>query len=258
MWTQELRLSAEKQRVKWVAGLFYAHAERDYGQNVSVPGFTALTGIPTQGLLAPQDSIHFSQFEYHLDQYAVFGGATMSLTKRFDLTAGLRWYDYNEDKKELVDGAFANPDTGNSVVSLPGTTEASGVAPRLIAAYKLSDDSVFNAQVSKGFRLGGINDPLNVVLCSPQDLNTFGRHDTWDDETAWNYEVGYKTRKLPGNSSVNVAAFYMDIHDLQTTVTAGTCSSRLVFNVPHAKSEGVELEYQLAPNRHFDVFFIAA
>ena len=25
----------------------------------------------------------------------------------------------------------------------------------------------FNAQVSKGFRLGGVNDPLNLPLCGP-------------------------------------------------------------------------------------------
>ena len=258
IWTQEVRLSAEKERLQWLAGAFYTHAERDYGQNVSVPGFTAATGIPTQGLLAPQDSLFFSQFQYHLDQIAVFGEATTSFTDRFKLTAGLRYYDYTEDKKEHVDGVFAlaSPgDLGVSVISLPGTTKANGVSPRLIATYKFSDDAVFNAQVSQGFRLGGINDPLNAALCSPQDLVTFGGHDTWDDETAWNYEVGYKTRKLAGNSTVNVSLFYIDIHDLQTTVTAGTCSSRLVFNVPHARSRGVELDYDAAPSRHFDIAF---
>ena len=35
------------------------------------------------------------------------------------------------------------------------------------------------------------------------------------------------------------SAFYMDIHDLQATVTAGSCSSRVVFNVPKARSQGL-------------------
>jgi iron complex outermembrane receptor protein len=255
IWTQEFRLSGQKDRLQWLGGLFYTHSERDYGQNVSVPGFTAATGIPTKGLIAPVDSIYFSRFEYLLDQYALFGETTVSLTDRFSLTAGLRYYRYNEDKKELVDGAFGNPNNGVSVLSQPGSTDANGVAPRLIATYKLSNDAVFNAQISKGFRLGGINDPLNVPLCSPQDLITFGGHDSWDDETVWNYEVGYKTRQMAGHSTLNVSAFYIDIHDLQTTVTAGTCSSRLVFNVPHARSQGVDLEYEAAPNRHFDIAF---
>jgi iron complex outermembrane receptor protein len=44
----------------------------------------------------------------------------------------------------------------------------------------------------------------------------------------------------------------MDIHDLQATVTAGSCSSRVVFNVPKARSAGVEVEFDAAPNRDFD------
>ena len=87
-------------------------------------------------------------------------------------------------------------DTGTQVVSQPGTTDANGFAPRFIATYRATDDVKLNAQVSRGFRLGGINDPLNIPLCTPQDLVTFGGREAWDDETAWNYEVGAKTRWL--------------------------------------------------------------
>ena len=112
-------------------------------------------------------------------------------------------------------------------MSQPGSTDADGVAPRFIATYKLSGTANLNAQVSRGFRLGGINDPLNVPLCTPQDLVTFGGRETWKDEKVWNYEVGAKSRVLNGNGAFNVSAFYMDISDLQATVTAGSCSSRV-------------------------------
>jgi iron complex outermembrane receptor protein len=36
-------------------------------------------------------------------------------------------------------------------------------------------------------------------------------------------------------------------------VTAGSCSSRVIFNVPKARSQGVEAEFNVAPNRHFDL-----
>ena len=49
----------------------------------------------------------------------------------------------------------------------------------------------------------------------------------------------------------------MDIHDLQATVTAGSCSSRVVFNVPKARSQGFEVEFEAAPNPNFD-FAISA
>jgi iron complex outermembrane receptor protein len=44
----------------------------------------------------------------------------------------------------------------------------------------------------------------------------------------------------------------MEIDDLQATVTAGSCSSRVIFNVPKARSRGIEMEFSAAPNEHFD------
>jgi iron complex outermembrane receptor protein len=49
----------------------------------------------------------------------------------------------------------------------------------------------------------------------------------------------------------------MDIRDLQLTVTAGSCSSRLVFNMPEARSQGVEVEVTANPNENLD-FSISA
>ncbi len=134
----------------------------------------------------------------------------------------------------------------------PGATNANGVAPRVIVSYKVSGTTNLNAQVSKGFRLGGVNDPLNKPICTPEDLATFSGRDSWKDEKTWNYEVGTKSRIMGGRGSFNVSAFYMDIKDLQATVTAGSCSSRLIFIVPKARSQGLEGEFSAAPSRHFD------
>src|SRR5205814_7733938 len=117
------------------------------------------------------------------------------------------------------------------------------------------DTTKINAQVSRGFRLGGINDALTFSLCTPQDLSTFGGHTNWKDETVWNYELGAKAKILGGKASVDVSAFYMDIHDLQATVTAGSCSSRVIFSVPKARSMGVDLQFEVAPTRNFDFAF---
>lgn len=143
-------------------------------------------------------------------------------------------------------------------MSQPGSTDADGLAPRIIASYALSDGANLNAQVSRGFRLGGINDPLNVPLCTPQDLTTFGGRETWKDETVWNYEAGVKSRVFDGRGAVALSAFYMDIRDLQATVTAGSCSSRVIFNVPKARSQGLEAEFEFAPTPRFDVAVSAA
>ena len=52
----------------------------------------------------------------------------------------------------------------------PGSTSSDGFSPRAILAYEPNDDVLLTAQVARGFRLGGINDPLNVALCTPPDL----------------------------------------------------------------------------------------
>jgi iron complex outermembrane receptor protein len=253
VWTQEVRLSGRaRDRFHWVGGLFYSHQNRDYGQSLPVNGFEELTGIPTTGLRAPTDVLFFSDLDYSLNQFGLFGEGTYEFTPEFSLTGGLRFYHFGEDKEQIFDGIFAHDNTGTAVVSQPGDTDANGVAPRIIASYQLAPSTYLNAQVSKGFRLGGINDPLNVPLCSAQDLVTFGGRDTWDDEKVWNYEAGVKTRVLNGLGALNVSGFYMDISDLQATVTAGSCSSRVVFNVPKARSTGVEIEFEAAPTQNFD------
>jgi iron complex outermembrane receptor protein len=252
-WTQEVRVSGgkEKDRFKWVVGGFYADLMRHYAQNLVVKAFEDLSGIPTKGVYAPKDSLFWSDLNYKLRQYALFGEGTFAATDQFSLTAGLRYYNFKEDKSQIFDGIFGSDANGKPQVQ-PGTAKANGVAPRFIASYKVSDSTTINAQASKGFRLGGVNDPLNVNLCTAQDLVTFSGRDSWKDETAWNYEVGSKSRILGGRGSLNASAFYVDVTNLQVTVTAGSCSSRLIFNVPKARSVGGELEFALAPTDNFN------
>ena len=91
-----------------------------------------------------------------------------------------------------------------------------------------------------------------MPVCTPEDLATFSGRDSWEDEELWNYEVGSKSTIQGGRGTFNIAAFTMDISDLQTTVTAGSCSSRLIFNVPSARSTGLELEITGQPTGAFD------
>jgi iron complex outermembrane receptor protein len=235
--------------------VFFSRQDRDYGQDLRVAGFEDLTDIPTTGLRAPKDSLFWSDLGYKLNQFGLFGEGTWEVMKGFRLTGGLRFYNFSEDKEQIFDGIFAHDNTGTALVSVPGETDAHGVAPRFIAAFDLPRNANINAQVSRGFRLGGTNDPLNVPLCTPADLQTFGGVEEWENESAWNYEAGYKSRILNNNGSFNVAGFYAAVYDLQATVTAGTCSSRVVFNVPKSRSAGVEFEFDAAPNRNFDFAF---
>jgi len=252
-WTEELRVSggAGKDRFQWVAGGFYSDSDRAYQQTLPVYGFTDLTKNAfgtAESVYAPKDNLYWSDIRYKDRQYAFFGEGTFAFTERFSLTAGLRYYNYKSDKNLIFDGLFApaEPTLGT------GSVNADGVAPRFIASYKLGDSTTLNAQASKGFRLGGINDPLLKPLCTADDLAAFGNLPNWKDETAWNYEIGSKSRIFGGRGYLNASAFYVDIKDLQVVYTVGSCSSRVILNVPTARSVGGELEFSLAPTDNFD------
>ena len=264
--TQELRVAGDGERVDWVLGTFYSTSAREYGQSAYAENYVAVngpavtdflrlvTGVPnlvwsgSRSLAGRPDTeeLFFSDLSYEFDQLALFGEASVALTDRFSLTGGLRWYDFEEARTQAFDGLFADP------LDSEGTTSATGVAPRIIASYDVTAETQVNAQVSKGFRLGGINDPLNAPICSAADLATFGDRGTWEDENLWNYEAGVKSTFLGGRGTFNASGFYMDIRNLQATVTAGTCSSRIIFNVPDARSAGVELELAAQPTTFFD------
>jgi iron complex outermembrane receptor protein len=256
--SEEIRLASNgNEQVDWLVGAFFQHVNRHYGQDLPTPGYDALIGVPGSATNAPVDTPFFSDLSYRLKQYAGFGEATWHVTSRLALTGGLRYYKFSEDKDVLFAGAFAGetfvPNTNPPVPGvIPASTNSSGTSPRGILSYKITDDVQLNAQAARGFRLGGINDPINLPLCSPTDRAVFGNQSNWKDEKTWNYEIGAKTQWLERRVTFNISAFYADIKDLQATTTAGTCSSRVVFNVPTARSEGVEAELFARPNANWD------
>lgn len=254
--SQEIRLSSDDAGpLQWVIGGFYSDTDRFYRQRLPTPGYDAFTdatlGAGTSAAVAngfPADSPFNSDLPYNIEQLAVFGEATYAFTDRLDLTLGARYYDFEEVRTITSGGLFANGDSGQV-----DETSSDGISPRILLSYDVSDNVTLNAQASKGFRLGGVNDPLNVPLCNATDLSLFGGFQDYDDETLWNYEVGAKAQ---GNGFyANVAGFYNDIKNLQVTLDAGSCSSRIVFNVEEAHTMGVEAEIGLTPAEGFDLVF---
>ncbi len=245
--TQEVRLATNSDGpFNFVAGIFYAHTNRFYRQRLPTPGYDAFTdatlGAGTAAATAngfPANSPYNSDLPYSIDQYAAFAEATWDVTSRLHLTAGGRVYDFSETRRFKSGGLFSNLD--NRV----DETSSSGFNPRFILSYEPADNIRINAQASKGFRLGGVNDPLNIPLCTPQDAALFGGFQSYEDETLWNYEVGIRGRR--GGVNFSAAAFYTDMNNLQVTLDAGSCSSRIVFNVPNAHSQGLEFELSAQP-----------
>ena len=242
-YTQELRLASTGEGpFQWVVGGFYSKVDRVYNQRLPTPGYDAYTnavlGAGTSTAVAngfPANSPYNAYLPYNIKQKALFGEVNYTLGK-LTATAGGRYYDFSETRQFKSGGLFANGDNRTD------KTSSDGFTPRFLLSYAATDNVTFNAQASKGFRLGGVNDPLNLPLCSAQDKVIFGGYQSYKDETLWNYEGGVKSRF--GRITFNGAAFYTDISNLQTTLDAGSCSSRVVFNVPKAHTKGLEGEFR--------------
>lgn len=258
--TQELRVSSNGDgAVQWVGGIFYSDTERVYAQRLPTPGYDAATdvtlGAGTAAAVAngfSADSPFNSDLPYDLEQIALFGEVIWDVSERLQLTFGGRYYDYEEERTITTGGLFAAGDSGQV-----DKTSSDGFNPRLLASYDLNETITLNAQASKGFRLGGVNDPLNTALCTAGDLATFGSFQAYDDETLWNYEAGFKAQ-FDSGITVNAAVFHSDIEDLQVTLDAGSCSSRISFNVEEAHSTGFELEVSANPTENLELSFSAA
>ena len=254
--TQEVRLaSTGAGPLEWVVGGFYSKVDRIYKQRLPTPGYAAavdaVLGEGTSAAVAngfpDLDSPYNADLPYDITQKAVFGEATYDFGQ-FALTAGGRYYDF-EETRDFINGGLFSP----MFTSLGDTTKSSGFSPRVIATWEPNRNLSVNLQAAKGFRLGGINDPLNLPLCSPADRDLYGPFATatYDDETLWNYEAGVKYSRGP--ITFNAAAFHTEIRDLQVTVDAGGCSSRLVFNVPKAHTSGIEAEFAAHPMPGLDL-----
>lgn len=261
MVTQEFRLSSDSDsHLQWVAGVFYSKLKRDYGQILTVPGFEdnqTSTASRSSNDPASKDELYYSTVPYELEQTAVFGEASYDLTDRLNLTLGARWYEYEEDRELTFGGIFVHGGGPGAMarVDEPGETSAEGVSPRVLARFDLNDQVMLNAQVSQGFRLGGINDPVNAGTCggtTSPDYILFSGYNEFDDETVTNYEAGAKITLDNGKGTFNVAAFYNDIENLQVTVDAGSCSSRIIVNAEEAHTAGIEFELYMRPTANFE------
>ncbi len=240
--TFELRAASNTDSdLQWLVGAFMSDTERFYQQRLPTPGYDNFTdsvlGFGTSFAVSngfELNSPYNANLPYDLEQTALFGEINYAVNDRLDLTFGSRFYDYEESRRFTTGGLFSN---GDDQVD---STKSDGFTSRVIAEYEWNENTNLNAQIAQGFRLGGVNDPLNETLCNAQDLEVFGGFQDYEDETLTNYEVGVKTNGRAWG--LNAAVFYTDIEDLQVTLDAGSCSSRISFNVPEASTKGLELE----------------
>lgn len=238
----ELRLqSLGRNFIDWSVGV---SAGRDKGttnqstwHGAASPLCPAATGGDCDGLeVTGLDSA--SETEY----LAVFGQATVNFTDQLSMIVGGR-YSYEKTKN-------LSETRSNMVVTGINDRSASfeDFSPKLTLSYKPSNDLLFFATASRGFKSGGTQTSNNANL-----TNEF------DPETLWNYEIGTKFDLFDRRLRVDLTAFYMDWKDVQQTIrfqyidpaTGLLRSVSGIANAAKAESYGIEASFDAFLSEQF-------
>ena len=216
-WSEELTLAGRHSGVTWVGGLFLL--EDSDRQPTSV----LLGGPRVENRFDPR---------VEASTGALFGQATIGLTRSLSATAGLR---YTRERK-TIDTAEALYPFDQPEAPVAGSAHAytdaishSEWTPKLGLELRLGELALAYASATRGFKSGGFN------ITSPEAGRGYG------PEWAWSYEAGLKSAFAGGRARLNLAAFHTDYSDLQvqTTLRPGVID---ISNAAAATIRGVELE----------------
>ncbi len=252
--TQELRLvSNPDSKIRWTVGAFHEWYHRNYLQVFDDPGFDAwvaenfgpgLQSVQDYG--TPQaDESFYGVIDVIERQTALFGEATYEVLPKLDLTVGARYFDFKQNFNLFFNG-FTGAIAPGDPVTRNGVEKASGVNPRIVAAYHLTDSVMLYSQAARGFRYGGVNIPAPAPFCGA-DLAAAGYKEsppTFGPDHLWNFEVGEKGQFFDNRFRLNVTGFHIDWDDVQTTHPLA-CGYPFVQNSGKVVSQGLELESKL-------------
>ena len=230
--SQELRLNGSVGRlIDYTLGGYYFRQKTIYGSH--------------QDLWYPGIILDFLQNDPVIAHTkAGFAHAVVHVTDKLNLTGGVRYTDEDKDYtyvRVTRDGVTPAPVVG----PLNGETarfQGSRWDWRADVDYQWTPDLMTYAQISTGFKGGGVN-PRPFV---PEQVRSFG------PETLTAYEVGIKSQWFDRRVRLNLSAFYNKYKDIQLTLLScpqfggpGPCA--LPVNGGDANVKGVEVETELHP-----------
>ena len=180
------------------------------------------------------------------NNWAAFLHMTYDVSEKLSVTLGGR-YSY-EQKTYFIDSKF--PASGK--IATPPTTDTqswSKFTPKLGLDYHVTEDVLFYASFSKGFKSGGWN---------PRPLQP-AEFKRYDQENLTAYEMGIKSRLLDNRMTFNLAGFYSQYKDVQLFSNGvNPDNGSLVLTVDNAGEVdiwGFEAEIVARPAPGFDLNF---
>lgn len=242
---QEIRLQSVRpeQKLDWSTGLFYSRAKQDF-LNLSQSGRTP--GVLSSGY--PQYLGRYNLYDAvgSVDkQYAAFASLDYKATARLTATVGVRVSRDEFEFDETRDGPT------NSGVRTFNTAQQkdTSVTPRVAASFRLDQDNMFYGSVSKGFRPGGAQAPVDSNFCAT-DLATLGLSQSpldYESDSLWSYELGSKNRLFGGAVTLDTNVYHVKWKNIQQSIRLPTCSFSFISNLGEASGTGADVSIVVQP-----------
>jgi iron complex outermembrane recepter protein len=231
--THEIRLTSSGDNLMdWTVGLFYSDRNAFAESRVTEPDANGDEPVPV---------VFFFKrtVESSLIQRAVFGEATWHVNEKLDLTTGVRYFDIDNGSDVVnIFGVFNTPVLPRQINVTRGKDD--GPIFKLHAAYQFTDDILFYAQFSQGFRPGGANqNSSSIAITDPLNV---GVPESFKSDSVDNYEFGFHTTLIGGRMIFNGAIFHIDWKDIVLDQRSPTGLFAFLNNADSAEVDGLELE----------------
>jgi outer membrane receptor protein involved in Fe transport len=250
-WTQELRIQSkdDDRLFDWSAGVYYSRTKQLFN-NLSASG--RLPGVISSGF--PQ---YLGRYNLNEDvnakdeQYAAFLNVDLKPAEGLKITLAGRVTHSTFDYVNSREGPVA----GGAKSTFGASQKATTFTPKAGVSYQVDADNMIYASVSKGFRPGGAQSPVDPTFCGA-DLRTLGITSSPTDyasDSLWSYEVGTKNRMFGGKLTTDVNAYLIKWSNIQQSVRLPQCANSYIGNLGDATSKGfdVSLAFNLTPNVQF-------
>jgi iron complex outermembrane receptor protein len=171
----------------------------------------------------------------------LFGQSTIPINESWAATVGLRYSSDKKNSDEYTDFLFG----GVGGLSLaPGTgkfsDEWSDWTGKLGLEYKAAADVFVFANISKGYKSGGINVGALSGAFEPEEL--------------YNYEIGVKSTMMDNRLRANATAYYSDFTGYQLQSVEGV---NTIITNGDAEISGLELELDYKPSADWLLSLVA-
>jgi iron complex outermembrane receptor protein len=263
--SQELRAtSTGTGPFQWILGYFYQDLHSEWVPLDLAPQATPLLGGP---------NLYVDYQPQVITQSSEFGEASWQFLPDLKGTVGLRHYEYSLGQTNTEYGVFTvYGGVGNTVpYNTAASNRASGIDPKFDLSYNVDKDILLYATAAKGFRLGGVNQPIpvapvgnpNAVLvaneCALQAklllTSTCNRNitvqapATFASDSVWNYEIGEKSAFFDHRLIANVSAYFERWTDPQ--IATNLAGFGITANGADARIKGLEAELQALLSREW-------